>query len=192
MKSFSVDSIGKIAASFKSGKIIALPTETVFGLAVSLDSSTASERLMNLKDRSVDSGKVFTLVPESPETIKTYANIPDLAKPLIENYVPGPLTLILPKNPTFKHPYFDHFSSIGLRIPDFPLFRKLLKKSGPLLLTSANLRGQPSYQSPSEIAQNLPIDALVEAPAANQQPSTIVKVTDHLEILRKGDIIIKE
>lgn len=180
-----------IASALKSGQLIALPTETVFGLAVSLNSESAIERLIRLKDREINSGKVFTLVPETPEDIKSYAHIPDLAKPLIEKYVPGPLTLILPKNPSFKNPYFDHFDEIGLRIPDFPLFADLLKNSGPLLLTSANLRGEDPYETPDEIIEKLPtIDAIVPTPAGHTPPSTILKINQKVTIIRKGDIIV--
>lgn len=181
-----------IATALKSGQLVALPTETVFGLAVSLNSEPAIKKLIKLKDRDYNSGKVFTLIPENPESIKDYALVPDLAKSLVKTYFPGPLTLILPKNPSFKNPYFDHFDEIGVRIPDFPLFTKLLPKSGPLLLTSANLRGEAPYRTPDEIIQKLStIDAIVDSPAGNTAPSTILRVANNkIDILRQGDIIV--
>lgn len=186
-----ITAIDSILSSLKSGRLVALPTETVFGLAVSLSSESAIDKLMKLKDRDIDSGKVFTLVPEAPESIKNYAIIPSIADPLIKNHIPGPLTLILPKNPAFKHPYFDNFDEIGLRIPDFPLFTKLLPEAGPLLLTSANLRGRPTYKTSEEIIKNLPVDTIVTSPAGNTPPSTILKVTNNkIDIIRQGGIIV--
>lgn len=83
--------------------ILTVPTETVEGYAVALSSEEDIRALMKLKDRDFNSGKVFTLVPESKAAIKKYALIPDAAKPFIEKYLPGGLTLLLPKNPKIHH-----------------------------------------------------------------------------------------
>jgi len=121
--------------------VTTVPTETVEGYAVALSSEQGIRDLMKLKDRDFDSGKVFTLVPESKAAIAKYALIPEAAQPLIEKYIPGELTLILPKNPNFHHFYYDHFATIGIRIPDHPLFKELLEENGAIILTSANPRG---------------------------------------------------
>ena len=121
--------------------VTTVPTETVEGYAVALSSEQGIRELMVIKDRSFDSGKIFTLVPESKEAIKKYAKISKIAQKLIDQYIPGEITLILPKNPNFKNFYYDHFNTIGIRIPDHPLFPKLLEENGPLVLTSANDRG---------------------------------------------------
>ena len=180
----------KFVDSLKSDKIIALPTETVFGLAISLNSKSALEKLIKIKNREINSGKVFTLVPESKESIKKYAIISETAKKLIENYFPGELTLILPKNPDFHHPYFDNFEKIGIRIPNHPLFRKILKESGPLLLTSANPRGESPALSSDEVKSRLPeIDVLVIGKSNNNPPSTIIDLTTKTpKIIRQGRI----
>ena len=93
----------QIIADLLAGKIVTVPTETVEGYAVSLNSELAIRRLMKLKDRNFHSSKVFTLVPENKSAISKYAIISDPAKDLIEKYTPGELTLILPKNPNFHH-----------------------------------------------------------------------------------------
>lgn len=126
---------------------------------------------MRLKDRDFDSGKVFTLVPENVEAISTYAIITEAAKPLIRDYLPGELTLILPKNPAFHHFYYDHFDTIGIRLPDYAPFQKILEETGPLLLTSANPRGG----TPRSLT--------------GHPPSTIVDCTqDPPKILRQGHL----
>lgn len=151
-------------------KIATVPTETVEGYAVRLNSEPAIKELMKLKERDFSSGKVFTLVPESPDKIEKYATVPESAKPLVENYFPGELTLILPKNPNFKHFYYDNFKTIGVRIPNHPLFKKLLKESGPLLLTSANKKGG----TPKTLGG---------------KPSTIIDLTENTpKIIRQGDL----
>ena len=163
----------ELVSNLKSGQIATVPTETVEGYAVSLDSISAIRALMKLKDRDYDSGKVFTLVPESPEHINQYAIISKTAQPLINQYIPGELTIILPKNPSFRHPYYDHFDTIGIRIPDHPLFSQILPLIGPLVLTSANPRGG----TPKSLTGHL--------------PSTIIDVTTNTpRIIRQGNLRI--
>lgn len=187
MLQISPEHITEISDALNNDKIVALPTETVFGLAISLNSEIALEKLMRLKNRNIGSGKVFTLVPTKKSKIESFATIPDLAVPLIKKYFPGPLTLILPKNPEFSHPYFNNFTDIGLRIPDFPLIHELLKISTPLLLTSANLRSEPTCKTPEEVLEKLPVvDVLVNAPAGNTAPSTILKINQKISLVRKG------
>lgn len=188
------DNIEEIIISLNSDKVVALPTETVFGLAVSLNSKSALEKLIKIKNREINSGKVFTLVPESKESIKKYALIPEAAKNLIETYFPGELTLILPKNPDFHHPYFDNFNNIGIRIPDFPLFNQILEKSGPLLLTSANPRGESPAINSDEITFRLPeVDILIAGKSRNNPPSTIIDFTDYTpKLIRTGNLTLLE
>ena len=157
-----------------SGDIATVPTETVEGYAVALSSERGIRELMKLKDRDFDSGKVFTLVPESKEAISKYVLIPDAAKPLIDQYFPGELTLILPKNPDFHHFYYDHFNTIGIRIPDHELFKTIADAVGPVLLTSANPRGG----TPKSLT--------------GHKPSTIIDFTDptHPKLLRQGNLQI--
>ena len=157
----------------KSQNILVVPTETVEGYAVRLNDGPAIRNLMRLKDRDFDSGKVFTLVPENKSDISKYALIPDSAKPLIDKYIPGELTIILPKNPDFHHFYYDHYDTIGIRIPDYGPFQEILNDLGPLLLTSANPRGG----TPKSITGHL--------------PSTIVDFTGKSpKILRQGNLVI--
>lgn len=155
--------------------VTVVPTETVEGYAVALSSRQGILDLMRLKDRDFSSDKVFTLVPESKEAISKYVIIPDGAKNLINQYIPGEITLILPKNPNFKHFYYDHFESIGIRIPNHPLFPKLLTENGALLLTSANPRGG----TPKSITGHL--------------PSTIIDFTTSApRVIRQGNLHIKD
>ncbi len=153
--------------------VTTVPTETVEGYAVALSSEAGIRELMRMKERGFDSGKVFTLVPESLEAISKYVVVSDLARELINRYFPGELTLILPKNPSFKHFYYDHFDTIGIRIPDHPLFPELLKENGAIILTSANPKGG----TPKSTTGHL--------------PSTIVDLTGlEPRILRQGNLKI--
>lgn len=157
----------------KSQNILIVPTETVEGYAVPLDDEAGIRELMRLKCRDFDSGKIFTLVPKNKSEIAKYAIIPTEAKSFIDKYIPGEITLILPKNPDFHHFYYDHFDTIGIRIPDYALFQRILDESGPLILTSANPKGG----TPKSITGHL--------------PSTIVDFTGkEPRIIRQGNLVI--
>ena len=163
----------QIITDLLSGKIVTIPTETVEGYAVSLNSKSAIRNLMQLKDRDFNSDKVFTLIPENKSAISKYVIIPKPAKQLIKNFIPGELTLILPKNPAFRHFYYDHFDTIGIRIPDHPLFQEILPETGPLILTSANPKGGTPKS------------------ATGHLPSTIIDFTGQdPKILRQGNLVI--
>lgn len=182
-----------IARSLLDGNVVALPTETVMGLAISLHSDAALRKLITLKNRPIDSGKFFTLIPESKEAIEKYAVIPRSAKNVVEKYVPGAITLILPKNPGFSNQYFNQINSVGIRIPFHFLFDKILPLSGPLLLTSANPRDLPSARTPEEVkayfGDNL--DVLVDERAGGLPASTVVDyTTGEPFIKRQGPIVI--
>ena len=190
---YSEEDTTPIVSALKQGMVVALPTETVYGLAISLNSATALEKLIYLKKRDIHSGKVFTLVPESRDAFDRYAVIPRAAQKYISRYVPGELTLILEKNPDFRHPYFDHFDSIGLRIPDHPLFRAILERTGPLLLTSANPRGDQPATSSDILEQTMPkVDIIIDGQSGNHAPSTIISFLEKRpKILRTGDLHIE-
>lgn len=187
------EATSQIVKALGSGQVVALPTETVFGLAVALNSPTALEKLIYLKRRDLKSGKVFTLVPKDKADISTYAVITRLAREYISKYVPGEITLILHKNPEFSHPYFDHFSTIGIRIPNSSLFSQILPKTGPLLLTSANPRGDKPAVSSDEVAETLPkVDVIIKGKTAPEKlPSTVVDLTGRKPVIvRQGDLQI--
>lgn len=160
----------QIITDLLSGKIVTIPTETVEGYAVSLNSELAIHKLMKLKDRDFNSGKIFTLVPENKTKINKYCIVPQTAESLIKKHVPGELTLILPKNPNFHHSYYDHYNTIGIRIPNHPLFREILPHTGPLILTSANPRGG----TPKSTTGHLP-STIVDF--TNQNPESFAKET---------------
>ena len=174
------------------GDILAVPTETVYGLAVKSDNTAAIRKLLELKNRQVGSGKVLTMMLADVDDIKKYALVNHKTLNLARHYFPGELTLILPKRRAFKHPYFDHFDTIGIRIPDHKYLLDLIRTTGPLLVTSANPRGEAPCRTSKEVAERLPqIDAIVEGVSGGNLPSTIIDWTEEEPIpVRQGGLLI--
>jgi len=179
-------------STLKSGGILAVPTETVYGLAVCYDDDNAIKKLMGLKDRAINSGKVLTIMLPSAADIPKFAIATREQMNFARRMFPGELTLILKKNPEFKNPYFDNFDTIGIRIPAHSYMLNLLRKNGPLLVTSANLRGEAPCRSADEAKERLPmLDGIVTGKAGGSLPSTIIDWSESIpRQIRTGGLLI--
>lgn len=192
MKYVSKGHVEDAKKALNRGDILAVPTETVYGLAVKLDNTAAIRKLLDLKNRQIDSGKVLTIMVADVDDIKKYALVNRKTMNLARHYFPGELTLILPKRRAFKHPYFDHFDTVGIRIPDHKYLLELLRTAGPLLVTSANPRGEAPCRDSKEVAKRLPnVDTIVEGESGGNLPSTIIDWTEDEPVpIRQGGLLI--
>ena len=132
------------ATHLLAGGVVAFPTETVMGLGVVYDNINAYDRLNSLKGKRGD--KPYTLMIGKVSDIEKYAYIDERAQKLIDKFLPGPLTLLLPA--TEKVPgYVTHDTGVvGIRVSDHPIVSELANKvKKPLLVPSAN----PSNQEPA-------------------------------------------
>lgn len=175
--------------------IVSFPTDTVPALATKPD---RSELIFAAKRRSQD--KPLILMAASAEALWPYVQGSPaelkLWQQVAKSYWPGALTLVLPaseKVPAAMNS-IDR-TSIGIRVPNFPLALKILEQTGPLATTSANLSGQPPRLSVAEIEDLFP-EVLTLVPSelptaitASSLPSTVAKWTgSNWEILRQGAI----
>ncbi|MBR5669557.1 threonylcarbamoyl-AMP synthase [Candidatus Saccharibacteria bacterium] len=192
MKSIARTDWKAAKTTLASGGILAVPTETVYGLAVRYDDDIAIKKLMGLKDRAINSGKVLTMMVANVSEIPNFAIVTREQMSFARRYFPGELTLILKKNPDFKNPYFDNFDTIGIRIPAHGYMLSLLKKTGPLLVTSANLRGEAPCKSADEAKERLPmLDGIVTGKAGGSLPSTIIDWSESIpRQIRTGGLLI--
>jgi len=100
----------------EGGGVIAVPTETVYGLAAKFDHSLAIAKLLAIKNRKVhDDDKVLTLMLPDKTEIRQYARPSAAATKIAQKHFPGELTLVLPKNPNFKNSYFDHCQILAVQ-----------------------------------------------------------------------------
>lgn len=159
----------------KEGTPIAFPTETVYGVGVPF--SFSPEILYQVKGRKPD--KPIALLIQSIEQVHDIIEISEVARNLIKEHFPGPLTLVLPRK--------KGKDCLGIRMPDHPLTLMLIKEVGePLWASSANLSGQPDATSAEVVA--LGDLGVIDGGACQQgQPSTVLRVVgSNVEILRKG------
>jgi L-threonylcarbamoyladenylate synthase len=171
---------------------VAIPTETVYGLAV-LPNATALARLVEAKRRSADKG--IALLVDSIEQVQELAVVPPVAQRLAARFWPGALTLVLPQRPDAPLPELltGGRPTIGVRLPDHAVPRALARRLGPLAVSSANISGQPDATTAAQVAASLGDElALVidDGPVRGGVPSTVVACPADgvLEILRAGAI----
>lgn len=179
------------------GEVIALPTETVYGIAARADMPDSIERIFALKGRHPD--KPMPICISSEKMAGLVASVSEPAKRLMQAFWPGPLTIILPRQYEFELPpqCYGEDGTIGLRCPDTPWARALRERhfNIPLALTSANRSGDPASNSAQEVlgvfAGDLPL--IIDGGEGGGTPSTIVRVTgERPEILREGHVSLSE
>ena len=188
------DDAGRVAAvaALDAGSVIALPTDTVYGIAVSLRTPDGVAALFAAKRRPADKGIMLLLsdAAQAPEI----ASWPSAAARLAEAFWPGGLTVIVPQRPDVPLPAVLTVgaATIGLRVPDHPAPRAIAAAVGPIPTTSANVSGEPELGDAAAIVERLgEAVALVldGGPAHGGPPSTVVDCTvAPPRILRVGAI----
>lgn len=168
------------AAVLRAGGVIAMPTDTVYGLAASLDFPQAVERIYAIKGRPPE--KAMPILVSNPDELQRLAvRVPRVALLLTERFWPGQLTVVVPAAPAVPEVVLRGGTTVGLRMPNDPVALALIAKSGgALAVTSANRSGEPEARSAAEVIATLgrDIDAVVdggESPLG--APSTVVDAT---------------
>lgn len=182
--------IEQALALLKAGELVAFPTDTVYGLGADAFNVQAIERLYQVKEREITKA-IAILIGEQAHLQQVIAEMTPLAARLSERFWPGPLTLVVPSHPRLP-PNLSPLPTIGVRMPNHPIALELLRRSGPLAVTSANLSGAPSTVTAEEVyAQlqgRLPI-ILDGGRTPGGVPSTVVDCTvTPPTILRQGPI----
>ena len=177
-------------ATLRAGGVVALPTDTVYGIAVALSTPGGIERLFATKRRPLDKGIVLLL--EDAAQAADAGVLTPAAEALAAAAWPGGLTLVVPQRPDVPWPasLTGGASTIGLRVPDHDAPRALAAALGPLPVTSANMSGLPEANDATAVVDQLgaTLDLVLDGgPAAGGPPSTVVDCTGPLaRIVRPG------
>jgi len=188
------DAAGRARAvdALRAGEIVALPTDTVYGIAVALDTPGGIEALFAAKDRPPERG-IALLIADAAQAA-TIAQWPATAAVLAAAYWPGGLTLVVPQRADVAWPpaLTGGAPTIGLRVPDHDTPRALAAAVGPLPTTSANRSGLPEAPDAAAIVEQLgdAVSLVLDGgPARGGLASTVVDCTvDPPRVLREGAI----
>jgi L-threonylcarbamoyladenylate synthase len=183
------EAIETAAASLREGDIIALPTDTVYGLAADPWHSGAADRLFLVKGRP-RSVELPVLVADEEQALRLTTAVPDSARRLMKAFWPGALTLVLPRREDVAADLGDEDETIGVRCPGHPVPLALCREVGPFATTSANRHGGPPATTAATLSTGWPGVALVlDAGVCDGAPSTVVDSTGEVpKLLRAGCI----
>jgi L-threonylcarbamoyladenylate synthase len=159
--------VARAAELLRDGAVVAVPTDTVYGVAADPFQAGAVERLFALKERPVS--VAIPVLVAGPEQVESVAgDLEPAARELADRYWPGALTLVVPRRRGFDVDLGGGSSgrwTVGVRWPDHPVIRALCRAVGPLAVTSANAHGRPPATSAKEVL------AAFEAPLAGPPPA---------------------
>ena len=178
----------------KKGGLVALPTDTVYGIGALAFDGKAVEAIYVAKDRPVEKA-IPILIAEVMDLNKVALEISYTVRRLASRFWPGPLTCIIPKKPTLPTAV-SATDTVGVRIPDQAITRILLRLTGPMAVTSANISGQPSPRTADEVYAQLNgrIPLIIDGGTTTGGfPSTVVDCsTSELKIVREGPISMQD
>lgn len=182
MIEYTKNDLEKVKKDLLSSKIIAFPTDTVFGLGCLAGDEVAKDKIYEAKNRSID--KKLPMMVCDFEMLKKYCEVTPEVKVLLDSFTPGPITLIMK--------YIDSEETVAVRIPNDGWILNLIKEIGkPLLVTSANISGAGSLIKYEDVIGQLgdKVDAIVKDDAKGEKASTIVDCLNNYKILRQGPIL---
>lgn len=195
IQSYGAD-LDRFAAALKEGQLVAIPTETVYGLAADATSGIACARIFEAKGRP-SFNPLISHVADLP-TAKTHGVFGTLSSKLAEAFWPGPLTLVLPKKEgsTICDLATAGLDTVALRVPAAPVMRRLSELAGvPIAAPSANKSGRISTTSAQDVIDDLgsAIDHVIDAgPCPIGVESTIVAIVDNNAVLLRPGGISRE
>jgi len=174
-----MSTIADAVIALAKGGVVAYPTEGVFGLGCDPDNGEAVQRLLAIKKRPQEKGLI--LIAASIEQLLPYIDLSSLSvqikKDLVNSW-PGPNTWVVPKSRKVTSWISGQFNSVAVRVSDHPLVQSLCQVYGkPITSTSANLSGQPSCTTYSEVVENLSheVNVIIEGKVGSLGGSTSIR-----------------
>jgi L-threonylcarbamoyladenylate synthase len=145
------EQIRRGAEIIRSGGVVAFPTETVYGLGANAFDEDAVKKIFELKGRPQDN-PLIVHIAKKEDVFLVAREIPKNAEILIDKFWPGPLTIVLPKNPSVPDIVTANLDTVAVRMPNHKIALKLIELSGvPISAPSANISGKPSATKPEHV-----------------------------------------
>lgn len=174
------------------GDVIIFPTDTVYGMGAKIDDYEALERIYEIKQRPKD--KRLAVLCASVEDIEKIAYLNDNAYKLINEYMPGGLTIVVRTKEEYRNDYI--YDTVAVRIPNHELSLRILKENGPLATSSVNISGSEPLNDYIDIVKKFSDEVTYIFPNAvlsSRVSSTIVDLSKNgCELIREGSIRFSE
>ena len=194
LDSASLDAIEQAAEDIRAGNLVVYPTDTVYGIGANPFDQVAVKKLFVAKNRPFD--MPLTVAVADKDMVEQIAVMTKPVEKLIDAFLPGPLTIITNKNPNVPDIVTSMSFKVGIRIPEDPVALELIRRTGPIIATSANLHSHPDAVSVEQAEKEFGDKVstyLDKAVSGTGRPSPIVWICDNkIEIIRQGDISKKQ
>jgi len=187
------DFIKKAIFALKKGELICYPTDTLYGIGADIYSIRSVKKVFEIKNRP--SSMPLSVAVSNKKSLEKVAFANDISKKLFENFLPGPLCMILKKRKTIHNAVTSGLETVAIRVPKNKTCLKLLSDFGPITCTSANLHKSPTPNTISDIYMQFKddISVYIDEGVLDSKPSTIVDVSDgKVKIIRQGAISREE
>jgi L-threonylcarbamoyladenylate synthase len=191
----SAEKIRHAAETIRAGRLVAFPTETVYGLGADALSQDAAARIYAAKGRPQDN-PLIVHVASTPEAAALVLRFTRTAETLAEKFWPGPLTLVLPKAAFVPDATTAGLKTVAVRMPDHPVALALIRKAAtPVAAPSANKSGKPSPTTAAHVLEDLAgrVDVILDGGAADiGLESTVLDLTKPTPtVLRPGGVTVE-
>lgn len=187
-ENLSGETLAKIIAAAKSCRIVAFPTDTVYGLGTTGLVKAATRKIYQVKNRSTL--KPLPIFVKSAQEAKRWVQWSPAAELLAKKFWPGPLTLVLRPTEAGRVLTFAEYPTLAIRVPAHPVILKILEASDiPWVSTSANRSGSAALHEGSAVAKEFDgaVDFIIDAGAVSGVESTLVDASAlPIRILREG------
>jgi tRNA threonylcarbamoyl adenosine modification protein (Sua5/YciO/YrdC/YwlC family) len=186
--------IANAALAVQRGRLVVLPTDTVYGIGADAFDAESVRRLLAAKGRGREMPP--PVLVSAPTTLDALAvGVPSYARALITELWPGPLTLVCRQQPSLQWDLGDTRGTVAVRMPDHEVALELLARTGPLAVSSANRTGLPAATDADEAERMLgrKVAVIIDSgPTPGSVPSTIVDVTGPTgRVLRLGAVSLE-
>jgi L-threonylcarbamoyladenylate synthase len=180
--------------ALRAGDVVALPTDTVYGLAVLPTVPGATAQLFALKERGTDV-PIAVLCADAAQALRLAApdEVTDEVRRVAERLWPGPLTLVLARRPDLAYELGEPVDTVGVRCPDHQLVREIAAATGPIATTSANRHGEPTPPTAAGVTGTFgaALGLVLDGGSRQASPSTVVAVArGSWTVLREGSLTI--
>ncbi len=189
------DELETAAAILRNGGLVAMPTETVYGLAADALNGKAVAKIFAAKGRPMDN-PLIVHIAELSQIKMLVREFPESARKLAEAFWPGPLTIILPKGDCIPDEVSAGLDTVAIRCPAHDTARRLIRLSSPLAAPSANLSGSPSPTTARHVMDDMNgrIDAVIDGGECRVgvESTVVTLATNPPRLLRPGGITLEQ
>jgi L-threonylcarbamoyladenylate synthase len=189
------EAVAAASLAVQRGDLVVIPTDTVYGIGADAFDADAVRALLAAKGRGREMPPPV-LVSAATTVDALASELPGYARALIEEFWPGPLTLVCRQQPSLQWDLGDTRGTVAVRMPDHPVALAVLERTGPLAVSSANKTGRPAATDADEALEMLGDDVAVVVDAGESpggEASTIIDVTGSQgRVLRRGALSLEE